>query len=250
MTSAAMARNISLSALDNFARLPKAVTKLNRPGHCVTKPINKRELQRLETRGRILEKALEMFAARGFEGSALREIAQAADVNHALIKYHFSNKDKLWREAVAFLFERMERELAGPHPEDEGASDEDLIANGIRRYVHYCARHPEHARIMVQESIRDSERLVWAVKKFIKPQHAAAQKRIKNAKEAGIYPLIPPTSLAYIIVASSQIPFVLAPEIRHIYGVDMLHEANVEAHANAMIELFFHHRTSAQEAAS
>ncbi|MGB7405906.1 MAG: TetR family transcriptional regulator [Pacificimonas sp.] len=83
-------------------------------------PLKPRERQRRETRARILAKALEIFAARGFEGATLRDIAAAADVNHALIKYHFDSKDRLWREAVAFLFTRMEEELAGPHPEDRG----------------------------------------------------------------------------------------------------------------------------------
>lgn len=213
----------------------------------MTKPLNKREIQRLKTRGRILEEALQMFAARGFEGSTLRDIAEAAGVNHALIKYHFENKDLLWREAVTLLFERMNREMAGPHPEDEGVDYVTFIKNGIRRYVRYCARHPEHARIMVQESIRDNDRLKWAVKKFIRPQHDDVRKRFDESFARGIYPRIPITSLAYILVASSQMPFILAPEIKHIYGTDTLDHAYVEAHADAMIEFFFKHSIPTNE---
>ena len=203
--------------------------------------LNQRALQKRETRVRMLNVALEMFASRGFEGSSLRDIAAAAQVNHGMIKYHFKNKDQLWRAAVTFLFDRMEEELGGPHPEDDGADPVALTKNSLRRYVRYCAKHPEHARIMIQESIRDNDRLDWAVDTFIRPQHRALGFERSKAANKGTWPDIPEASLAFIVVASSQLPFVLAPELQRIYGVDIMAPENVEKHADAMLELFFSH---------
>ena len=222
------------------------MTKLANPPSNKQKP-GKRALQKERTRARLLDVALKTFAARGFEGTSVRDVAAEAEVNHGMIKYYFENKDQLWRAAITFLFERMERELGGEHPEDDEADALTRAKNRVRRYVRYCARHPEHARMMVQESIRDNERLRWAVETFIRPQHEASHEVREDAKEQGIWPAIPDASLAYIIVASAQMPFMLAPELNHLYGVDMFEERHIEAHAEALVTMLFDHRAKRSE---
>lgn len=48
------------------------------------------------TRARILKAAKSMFAAGGFEATSLRQIAGAADVDLATLKYHFGSKADLF----------------------------------------------------------------------------------------------------------------------------------------------------------
>jgi AcrR family transcriptional regulator len=43
----------------------------------------------------ILHKAEELFARKGYDGSTVRDIAQAAGVNLAMISYYFGSKEKL-----------------------------------------------------------------------------------------------------------------------------------------------------------
>lgn len=207
----------------------------------VGKPRGPRERQKAETRNRILQAALEAFAARGFEGASLRDVAAAADVNHGLIKYHFQDKDRLWKAAVDYLFDRLHSELEPPADEDDLPPLESLRA-WVHRYVRYCARHPEHARIMVQESIRDSDRLKWAVEHHIRLDHQPLVEGMQNNKDLGIYPDIPAYSLVYILTASAQNLFMLAAEVKHLYGVDVHDDAVVEAHAEAIFNMLFLHR--------
>ncbi len=127
----------------------------------------RREEQKRLTHGRVLEAALELFAERGFEAASLRDIATKAGVSHAVIRLHFGNKAQLWQQTVDFLFRRMQSEMR-PMPGDpdyaEGAAGLELF---VRRYVAYCARHPEHARLMLMESMHDSEQLRYAVDEHI-----------------------------------------------------------------------------------
>jgi AcrR family transcriptional regulator len=51
------------------------------------------------TEGRILDAAMEVFIAKGFDGARMQEIADFADINKALLHYYFRSKDKLF-EAV------------------------------------------------------------------------------------------------------------------------------------------------------
>jgi AcrR family transcriptional regulator len=51
--------------------------------------------EKTEARERILQKAEELFAEYGFEGTSIRMISKEAGVNIAMISYYFSSKEKL-----------------------------------------------------------------------------------------------------------------------------------------------------------
>lgn len=191
----------------------------------------------VQTRQRILEEALTQFAARGFDAVGIRDVAAAAGVNHGLIKYHFGDKDRLWREAVELLFRRADEELAVT-PDMLELPIEEQFEVFLRRYVRYCAAHPEHARLMVQESVRDSDRLAWAASSFIRPEHDRITRAVKSMVKRGAMPDVAPFHLLYMIAAAAQAPFMLAPELRHTHGVEPLDPAVVDAHADAMVKIF------------
>jgi len=53
-----------------------------------------------DTQQRILQTAGEIFAAKGFEGTTVREICTEAKVNIAAVNYYFRDKERLYIEAV------------------------------------------------------------------------------------------------------------------------------------------------------
>jgi hypothetical protein len=113
--------------------------------------------------------------------------------------------------------------------------------------VRYCANHPEHARLMVQESVRDSDRLAWAASRFIAPEHEGVIRAIKALRKRGILPDVDPVLLVYMISSAAQAPFMLAPELKHTHGVDAMDPAMIEAHADAVVALFLgKHRAPAK----
>jgi AcrR family transcriptional regulator len=60
-----------------------------------------------ETRARILDAAIELFRARGFEAATMREIAAAAGVATGAAYYYFDSKDAI----VLAFYDRARREL-------------------------------------------------------------------------------------------------------------------------------------------
>ena len=60
--------------------------------------------QNHDTKTKILEVARLLFADQGFEGTSIREIAKAADVNIASVNYHFNNKENLFNEMFFLVF--------------------------------------------------------------------------------------------------------------------------------------------------
>lgn len=72
------------------------------------------------TRGAILDAALTLFSERGYDGASLRAIAQVADIDPALIRYYFGDKEALFIATVADRTTIPER-LAGALAGDPGA---------------------------------------------------------------------------------------------------------------------------------
>lgn len=191
-----------------------------------------------ETRAAILAAALKLFAERGFEGAALRDIAAAAGVEHSLVRYHFTDKSTLWRSALRSLIDQMN---AGRRADWRGTYGQPLLERfkqALRDYVGYCARHPEHARIMVHETMSDTDRTAWIAEQIIGPQHRAARRNIEALMAAGHLPRMEPRRLIYMIAAAAQAPFTLAGELRLAYGVDPMTPPEVEAHADAVVAAF------------
>lgn len=59
-----------------------------------------------DSRQRLLEAAILVFAEKGFDGAGIREIATKAKANSALVQYYFGNKEGLYHAALRFLFEQ------------------------------------------------------------------------------------------------------------------------------------------------
>lgn len=78
----------------------------------------------LDSRQRLLVAAVEVFADKGFQGAGIREIAQRAQANSALVQYHFGGKEGLYRAALAFLFDHPDSAVPRlPAPPEPGSPD-------------------------------------------------------------------------------------------------------------------------------
>lgn len=72
-----------------------------------------RRMTKSARRAQILDAARAVFLAQGPQGARVRDIAEAAGINEALIYQHFRSKDELFDAAVLFPLERLVRRLHG-----------------------------------------------------------------------------------------------------------------------------------------
>lgn len=68
----------------------------------------------------IINVAIELFSKNGFEGTSMRDLASAAEVNIAMINYYFGSKEKLFEAIVEGRSEKARKEL------EELAQDDTL----------------------------------------------------------------------------------------------------------------------------
>jgi AcrR family transcriptional regulator len=91
------------------------------------------------TVSRILQAAREEFAAYGFEGGRVDRLADRAGVNKAMIYYHFTSKDNLYREIIGRFFDtvatQLRREVAQDRPLEEVLTAVAGVYADLRRQV-------------------------------------------------------------------------------------------------------------------
>lgn len=190
-----------------------------------------------ETREAILSAALDIFSRRGFEGASLRDIAAAAGLEHSLVRYHFTDKAGLWRAAMSHLIALMDAHMLESWRTARTQPPVERFRTMVAAYVRYCARHPEHARIMVHETMGDSDRVTWIADHIIAPQHRRMARLLEILMDEGHIPRSPVRPLIYMLSAAAQAPFTLAGEVRAAYGADTSSEAEIETHTAALLGL-------------
>jgi AcrR family transcriptional regulator len=134
--------------------------------------------ERTGTRQRLLAAAGALFAARGYRGAPLREIAGRAGANLASANYYFGSKEKLYLEVARAEFERLEQRLA-----ERGAAVSTAALDGLSRAELVELLHTRirttlealldpasiHGTLMQRELAEPSEALPVIVRRHIDP---------------------------------------------------------------------------------
>ena len=107
----------------------------------------------------IMEAAEKLFAAKGFEGSSIRDIADAAGVNLAMISYYFGSKEKMMEALFEyrgnFMKLKLENLLA-----DESITPWEKIQDVIDQYLERLLNNPDFYRIMAREQMESSNSMI------------------------------------------------------------------------------------------
>lgn len=85
-----------------------------------------------DTKAQIMRAAVQQFTLLGYEGAAVRDIANAAGVNIGLIRYHFGHKADLYRDTLAYLSTQYNEVcLAALQTARDSGSPEDIICSWL-----------------------------------------------------------------------------------------------------------------------
>ena len=112
--------------------------------------------RRGDTRARIQQVALELFAEQGYERTSLREIAERLGVTKAALYYHFKSKEDIVRSFTEDYFARMDALIAWGRDQPPSArSGHELLD----RYVSIVMEGSEVFRFLErnQASLHGSE---------------------------------------------------------------------------------------------
>ena len=113
------------------AHAAKEATRRRRPEE------RKRDADR--TRGELVQAAFDEFAARGYAGARVQDIAARTGVDKQLISYYFDGKDGLYQEVLRTQFAR-----------DAAVNDPSLpLEDNAARYVRHALADPRLTRLLL-----------------------------------------------------------------------------------------------------
>ena len=209
-------------------------------GSTQAKPARRRQQQRtVDTRLKIIGSALSEFALFGFDGASTRGIAEAADVPHSLVIYHFRSKEELWYETVKEAVRWYARRNFGVvEPVKDGDPVRRLKRN-FANYIRFSAEHPDFFRMITHENTIGSERLAWLVTNHVGPTLAHMTELIRRAQALGAFVEGDPLSLLYLFLGSATSPYRSAREIELLTGRTPNSEHAIRRHIDLCERLLF-----------
>lgn len=173
------------------------------------------------TRDRILDEAEALFAAQGFAGTSVRDIANRTGLTPASLYNHFSNKDALYRavlsRGVEPLIERL-GQLATSEDLNETAAD---IIEGVMEHL---AEHSHLPRLIALEAATGGERLNEIARDWIRPLLQQGEGAFETSWDAGQSPWTPEEAPLAITAWLHLVfgHFSMAPLLKEVLGRDPL----------------------------
>lgn len=131
-----------------------------------------------DTRQRLLDAAIEEFAAAGFDGATVRDICARAGASVNGVNYHFGDKQQLYVEAVRVAHQAI-RSAMGPEDVDRIAEQfsgdpEQRLRAFVERMVSMAMvagrRSEAYHQLMFREIAKPTIATEHVVREFVEPQ--------------------------------------------------------------------------------
>jgi AcrR family transcriptional regulator len=101
-----------------------------------------------QTKERILAAALDEFATKGFAGTRVDQIAQAAGVNKAMIYYHFAGKQELFDQLFQSEMELVKKEIGLIMAQRDPNSPEEMT-KAVQALLDYVGRKKKLLQVLM-----------------------------------------------------------------------------------------------------
>jgi len=195
-----------------------------------------------DTEREIFDAALQVFARKGKDGARMQTIADAADINKAMLHYYFRSKDQLYEEVFAFSMRRFmaafgESLRAAP-------SFKETLGAFIDGYVDFVRENRAVMQLMVSENLTGGSTLG----RHLRRQQEAEQtpprvlvERIEAAVEAGEIRPVDPDHTVLSVISTCIFFFVAEPTVRIMYSeADADWAAFIDARKKHLFDLIYH----------
>ena len=172
------------------------------------------------TRERILDVAEALFAERGFDGTALRDVAQGVGIRTPSLYNHFPSKEALYAavlergvEPVLALLSDLVQSPQAERPDSRAVA---------QRVMAMLAERPNLPRLVVHEALAGGPHLRPLLQKVVGPVLARAQQAVLATPGVERWG---PERVPYLVLAAYHMVvghFAIAPFYRELAGQDLL----------------------------
>ncbi|MFC0600388.1 TetR family transcriptional regulator [Streptomyces palmae] len=162
---------------------------------------DERKLDAERSRRLLLEAALEEFAAKGFAGARVQDIADRAGLNKQLINYYFGGKEGLYQ---ALNLQWLEKEAEFNDP---GVPLDEVVV----RYLRHALADPRGTRLNAWRALTGD---VWEEQQ----EDLSDLERRQSAGELAAD--LDPASVMLLMIGAVSAPAVMPHAVRRIFGLE------------------------------
>jgi len=160
----------------------------------------------MDKREHIIDIAINLFAEKGFEGTSIRDLATAAEVNVAMVNYYFGSKEKLFEAMIEHKSSYI-RESLEEISTDKSKSEIEKIDAIIEIYVSRLLSEYKYHRVLHTELMLQGR---MNIHEDIAAIFSRNREIMRNVIEAGIKKKVfkkvdPDLSIASIIGTINQV---------------------------------------------
>jgi len=170
-----------------------------------------------DSRADILKAARTVFAHRGFDGASIREVAEVARVNNAMIYYHFKDKLELYRAVLGDSFTAFDR-IWEHKIFSSSATSRAKIRKYIEEFIRFQHGNEELRRIMSMEFAACTENTKWLADNYFVHSYGKLVALFKEGMKRGELRKIDPSMAIPSLVGMIIHSFIMRPIAEHVTG--------------------------------
>jgi AcrR family transcriptional regulator len=164
-----------------------------------------------DPRDRILRAAADIFAAEGFAGARVDEIARRAGVNKAMVYYHVGDKDALYTAVILATIARATEAITSTLAQHE--EPEEQIRAAVRTMIGMTQSNPHFPPILLREFASGGAGIGPDVLERVAGIYAAVGEALARGTREGRFRELDPT-LSIMMVAGSVMVLVAGIPLR------------------------------------
>ena len=169
-------------------------------------PNTARRANGIATRSRLLETATQLFAAGGYAGTSLRQIAAAAGVDLATLKYHFQDKPTLFAEVYRAGHEVL---LGTLHPIVEALASVETtealrseLQSVFGTVLAYLNENEDFVRMTIYRMLERPAEVIALEQKLEEEMLAVVESAVARLESIGIVRVVDTRALVVLLVTA------------------------------------------------
>lgn len=142
-----------------------------------------RATSRADIAQQILDQATRLFAAHGFSGVSLADIAKSVGIRKPSLLYHFQSKDSLRRSVLEEILAHWNDAL--PKLLMAATSGTEQFDSVLSKTVAFFVEDPDRARLILRELLDRPDEMQPLIEEHVRPWATIVADYIRRGQEAG-----------------------------------------------------------------
>lgn len=144
------------------------------------------EAQRETRRAEILSTAETVFAAKGYHGTRISDIIDAAGIARGTFYLYFESKQAIFLELIEQLLVELRGTVVGVDTTPGAAPIQDQLVESVSRIVRAVTEHKELTRILLREAVGLDADVDQKLSNFYLSLHEFIRYSLENGKRLGL----------------------------------------------------------------